>query len=119
MTRITNAVEAGGAASTNAVALKRSTHRKLGDKAQQERFLRLVAAKQLSMEQIQSLEMLRNEKTMEVKLIQENMNRKFSTSTDRDYRYDRDTKTLYELVPVPGSVPAASAAVGKQEAVRK
>lgn len=115
LTRVTNDV----ATATNKVTVQRTLHRNLADKAQKERFIRLVASKQLSTEQIQSLELLRNEKTMEVQIVQENINRRFSTSNDRDYRYDRATRTLYELVPVPTGSSGASASAGIQEAKTK
>lgn len=115
LTRVTNDVDVA----TNKVSLKRTMHRSLADKDQKERFLRLVASKQLSTEQIQCLELLRNEKTMEVQIVQENINRKFSTSNDRDYRYDRATRTLYELVPVPTGTTAAPVPAGNQEANKK
>ena len=106
---------------TNAAPLKvadfdRKDHRKLDKKEDQERFVRLVASKQLSIDEIQTLTLLYNEKTIELQMIQNNINKKYSTSSDRSYRYDRDSKTLYEMVPVPEAVAGTPAPTGTKDA---
>ncbi|HMP71800.1 MAG TPA: hypothetical protein PKE55_00915 [Kiritimatiellia bacterium] len=88
---------------------------------ERERFIRLVAARQLSTEQIRVLSLLEQEKEMELAILQQVISERYSVSMDRDYRYDPDTRTLFELIPVPagfdrageGTTPGASQPQGQ------
>ena len=101
--------------STNAAAAyDRKEHRKLPNKEDQERFVRLVASKQLSLDEIQTITLLFKEKTIEMQMLQNSINKKYATSSDRNYRYDRDTRTLYELVPVPEAAAGVTSAINSE-----
>ena len=76
-------------------------HRRLADEQEKTRFMRLAAGKQLATEQIRMLSLLQNEKEIENTTLHEEMARRYSISIDREYRYDNDSKTLFELVVVP------------------
>ena len=90
---------------------------KLDTDEKKQRFLRLVASKKLSADEIKVLELLQNEKEIEASNIQQQLVARYAISNDREYRYEKTTRTLYELVPVPaGSAAAANPA---QEAVTK
>ena len=90
---------------TNAEQLKNmydsKVHRVLKDDVEKNRFVRLAAGKQLAGEQIKMLSLLQNEKEIESESLQEEMARRYAISQDREYRYDSDTKTLFELVTIP------------------
>lgn len=76
-------------------------HRRLADDQEKTRFMRLAAGKQLAAEQIRMLSLLQNEKEIENTTVHEEMARRYSISIDREYRYDNDSKTLFEFVVVP------------------
>lgn len=76
-------------------------HRRLADEQEKTRFMRLAAGKQLAAEQIRMLSLLQNEKEIENTTVHDEMARRYSISIDREYRYDNDSKTLFELVVVP------------------
>jgi hypothetical protein len=107
---------------TNAVAdfekdFDKQEHMKLDDQEKRTRFLRLVASKKLSGEELQILQLLQNEKDIEATTLQQQLVARYAISNDREYRYERSTRTLYELVPVPRGT--ASTAPEAQEAVTK
>jgi hypothetical protein len=87
-------------------------HRPLPDEGERNRFLRLASSKQLANEQINMLSLLQSEKQMEVETLHAEMARLYAVSVDREYRYDNDSKTLYELVTLPadaqGTAPIPS-----------
>jgi len=78
-----------------------NVHRKLTDEKEKTRFLRLAAGKQLAGDQIKMLSLLQNEKEIENQTVHDEMARRYAISLDREYRYDSDTKTLFELVTIP------------------
>ncbi len=78
-----------------------NVHRKLSDEKDRTRFLRLAAGKQLAGDQIKMLTLIQNEKEIENQSIHEEMARRYAISLDREYRYDNDSKTLFELVTIP------------------
>ncbi|HEY8240061.1 MAG TPA: hypothetical protein VIH35_01380 [Kiritimatiellia bacterium] len=105
-------------ADTNAAAavedrFDKVEHRKL-DEEGQGRFLRLVSAKQLANEELSILGLLQNEKEIEANTIHEQMVASYAITNDREYRYERATKTLFEMVPVPAGVKTSE---GVTEAV--
>ncbi len=85
-------------------------HLKLGSEEEKTRFMRLAAGKQLANEQIRMLSLLQNEKEIENSTLHEEMANRYAISMDREYRYDNDSKTLFELVVVPADYvePTAS-----------
>lgn len=76
-------------------------HRKLTDEQEKTRFMRLAAGKQLANDQIRMLSLLQNEKQIENDTLHQEMANRYAISMDREYRYDNDSKTLFELVVVP------------------
>lgn len=85
-------------------------HRKLADEQEKTRFLRLAAGKQLANDQIRMLGLIQNEKEIENNTIHEEMANRYAISMDREYRYDNDSKTLFELVVVPADYVEPGAA---------
>lgn len=108
-----------GAATNTTPAFDRKDHRKLATKEEQDRFVRLVAAKQLSTDQIEGLSLLLQEKLIEMQAVQGSINKKFATTGDRNYRYDREAKMLYEMVPVPQAGASAPVPMKNEEAKQK
>lgn len=92
-------------------------HVKLDTGDKRARFMRLVASKKLSSEEINVLRLLQNEKEIEASNIQQQLVARYAISNDREYRYEKSSRTLYELVPVPSGT--ASATNPAQEAVTK
>jgi hypothetical protein len=109
-------------APTNATAsieerFNRTEHLKIDAADQRERFLRLVAAKQLATEEQSVLALLQNEKEIEADTVHQQMVARYAITNDREYRYDRSRKTLYELVPMPGGTSAGE--ISTEEAAVK
>jgi hypothetical protein len=94
---------------------EKTEHMKLNEE-QKTRFLRIVAAKQLATEELSILNLLQNEKSIEANTVHEQMVAKYAISNDREYRYDRTSKTLFELVPVPAGARTSD---GASEAVAR
>jgi hypothetical protein len=94
----------------NATAGERKEFKKLTKPEDQQRFVQLATARKTANEQSQTLALIFSEKSVELQMILDRINKKYSTSTDRNYNYDTDTRTLYELVPVP---EASSSAIRK------
>jgi len=92
-------------------------HMKLESDEKKARFMRLVASKKLSSDEINILRLIQNEKEIEASNIQQQLVSRYAISNDREYRYEKSTRTLYELVPVPAGT--ASATNPAQEAVTK
>ncbi len=65
------------------------------------RFVRLASSKRLSTEQIRILRLLEEEKRLEQKTIEQALLKNFNVAAEKNYEYDIDTKTIYELVAVP------------------
>lgn len=78
-----------------------TTLRTLTNEVERTRFMRLAAGKQLASDQIRVLLLLQNEKEIENNTLHEEMATRYAISMDREYRYDNDSKTLFELVLVP------------------
>jgi len=78
-----------------------TTLRTLTNEVERTRFMRLAAGKQLASDQIRVLLLLQNEKEIENTTLHEEMASRYAISMDREYRYDDDSKTLFELVLVP------------------
>lgn len=76
-------------------------HARIPDKAKATQFVNLVSAKGTVVDAIRSIKLLIKEKQMEMTNIENLLAQKFSVSKDRTYRYDPETMSLYELVPVP------------------
>ncbi|MFH0908677.1 MAG: hypothetical protein V1929_07940 [bacterium] len=95
----------------------RKEHLKLDTEDRKTRFLRLVASKKLSSDEINILRLLQNEKEIEASNIQQQLVARYAITSDREYRYEKSTRTLYELVPVPAGT--ASVTNPAQEAVTK
>lgn len=108
-----------GATTNAAPQFDKKEHRKLESKEDRDRFVRLVAAKQLSMEQIESIGLLTQEKMIELQAVQGSINKKFATTGERNYRYDRESKMLYEMVPVPQPNATTPVPMNNQEAKQK
>ncbi len=97
---------------------ERKVHRTLEEK-DREAFLRLVASRQLASEQVEVLSLLRNEKEIELTTVQQLMVDKYAISNDREYRYDQDTRTLFELVRVPASFDGGSDSPDTDDVITK
>jgi hypothetical protein len=102
-------------AETNAAAdvqtlFDRAEHMKLDDPERRKLFLRIVATKQLAGEELNVLGLLVNEKEIEADTVHEQMVAKYAITNDREYRYDRSRKILFELVPVPAGTSTTDSA---------
>ena len=91
------------------IAYERKEIAKLNDK-QQERFVRLASSKRLSAEQIRILRLLEEEKRLELRTIEEALKRNYDVVPEKNYEYDVDTKTIYEMVTMPASGNGATVA---------
>ena len=96
---------------------EKKEHMKLESDEKKTRFMRLVASKKLSGDEINVLRLIQNEKEIEASNIQQQLVSRYAISNDREYRYEKSSRTLYELVPVPAGT--ASATNPAQEAVTK
>lgn len=72
------------------------------------RFVRLASSKRLSTEQIRILRLLEEEKRLEQKTIEQALLKNFNVVAEKNYEYDIDTKTIYELVAVPDGKSAGA-----------
>lgn len=95
--------------STPVAGLERRVSRQFDEETTAHEFLRLLAAKQVINQELEALRLLLREKQLEQERTQLALNNRYSMVPERDYQFDRESRTLYELVPVPPS-PAAQAA---------
>lgn len=95
-------------ASGNAEA-KTQLHMKLKDAASAQSFVRLAAAKRISLEQMANLQLMYREKQMEAAEYDRQLAAQFAIVKDRNYQYDAATKTLFELVKLPAGVEVPKA----------
>lgn len=79
----------------------RKVHMVLPDKNKAADFVRLMSSKRLAAQQVEILDTLLREKGMELAAYDGMLLEKFSISRDRKYQYDSQSKTLFELIPVP------------------
>lgn len=101
-------VSAGGSpsnapqtAASAGTSFTRTVHLRLNDKAAEQRFLQLAAAKRLAFDEIQTLRLLVREKQMETERFDQALKDGYAISKDRRYHYDRDAMVLYEIIPLP------------------
>ena len=85
-------------------AAKIRAHMKLKDEAAAQTFARLVAAKRMTIEQMANLQLINREKQMELAEYDRQLADAYAIVKDRNYQYDAETRTLYELIQLPAGV---------------
>ena len=95
---------AEGDGASDAAKVTKSLHLKLKDKEQTDAFVRLAAAKKLTLDEIQSLSLIAAEKQLESKACEDALMSKFSLKAGASYEYDAKDSLIYEVPPrVPDS----------------
>lgn len=83
--------------------------RRLKDKETEDVFLRLVGAKKITSDQIRALQLILQEKKIELSNIQDSLREQFSMDPAKHYEYDAETRVVHELVyGAPGETAAAA-----------
>jgi hypothetical protein len=73
-------------------------HRVLKERDQERQFLKILTSKKIALNQIESLQLIIKEKQQEIAGIDDELSKDFSIAKGPDYRYEADTKILYEIV---------------------
>lgn len=79
-------------------AFDKSPLRRLRDEETEALFLRLVGAKRITSDQIRSLQLIVQEKRIELSNILDALRQQFSMDADKHYEYDAETRVVYELI---------------------
>ena len=79
-------------------AFDKSPLRRIKDEETEALFLRLVGAKRITSDQIRSLQLIVQEKRIELNNILDSLRQQFSMDADRHYEYDAETRVVYELI---------------------
>jgi hypothetical protein len=94
----------------------RRYHLRIPDKATEKELLQQFSRKAIVVDEIQALRQMIEEKRMELSLVDKQFSDQFAMKSDSNYHYDPATKTVYLLVPKPGSPAAVRAAGGTNAA---
>ena len=97
--------------------MEKKVLRKFENKELEESFLKMVGAKKITTDEIRSLQLILQEKKIELTSIQDSLNQQFSMDPEKHYEYDADTQIVYELVGVKDV--SGSAVTGSQPDVAK
>lgn len=89
--------------------VERTVQRELENAEVEELFLKMVGAKKVTTDEIRALQMILQEKKIELTHIQESLQEQFSMAPDKHYEYDSETHVVYELILAAADeqVPAA------------
>lgn len=92
-------------------AFEKRPLRRLRDEEAEQHFLRLVGAKKITSDQIRALQLIVQEKRIELSNILDSLREQFSMDADKHYEYDAETRVVYELIyEDPAEVQSARAA---------
>ena len=78
-------------------------HRKLADEDAGKAFVRIVVARQLTIQQIDTFQTVLGEKQLEYRRAEDVLKTTFGIQPDRNYRFDEEKRTIFEVVPPPKS----------------
>lgn len=87
-------------------SVTRTLHRRLGDAAAAESFLKQVGAKNITAAEIQYLRLIHKEKQLEVERVYTQLEERFGILRDKHYEYDAEEEALFEMPPAgDGNAP--------------
>ena len=99
--------------------IEKKVQRKLKNKKTEESFLKMVGAKKITTDEIRALQLILQEKKIELANIQESLQQQFSMAPEKHYEYDADTRVVYELVMAEEPGKATVGKEGKKKAAKK